>query len=495
MGPPLRMGFYDQNLKSYSPQRQNHAYKSISEQESLFGAKNEQNNTFGFESARHHPLRSCESQRSRAHVRGRSGRFEPSRHVRKTEVPPAVPSFGNPLPIKPSYPQGPAKKLKKKKRTQNLLGLTPKQEEHEPSSEDDEVDEEAQYSAVSHDQAPMQQQGQTAFLESSSDIAAWVEERKRRYPTKARAEENRERQRKLREEQEQRRNEQKEQQRKAQQDTRSLAKHQHKNIKTKSQDMASKAKLKIERLRSQLEKEERRAARAEAKVKKTDFVQQSSPAKSKKRKRGHSDVKSTDSKFDVSELNRLSTNPHSPDKVLHTKREIGQQAQDESKEQSVTNDYVKKEDKDNEPETLATLGPLTPTSQPGLSDPDAVPKLEKSPSPTHEIVNVLPAHPLDERVEDSATSNATSTSSSELSVSSSSSEDDNADEGSASDESSTTFNEEAPDTTTSNQTVPIKGLPSERVDRLVEQEQEEETKRTLAAIVNLGEQGLLDEPK
>jgi hypothetical protein len=61
----------------------------------------------------------------------------------KTQVAPAVPSFGIPLPLKPPAPLETGRKRKKKRR-HNQLGLTPKALEHESSEEEgNDIDEEA----------------------------------------------------------------------------------------------------------------------------------------------------------------------------------------------------------------------------------------------------------------------------------------------------------------------------------------------------------------
>jgi hypothetical protein len=61
-------------------------------------------------------------------------------------VPPAVPSFGLALPDKPPTVQNQTKKLRKKKRKHNQLGLTPMNEDHE-SSEEEDPDEESKLAA------------------------------------------------------------------------------------------------------------------------------------------------------------------------------------------------------------------------------------------------------------------------------------------------------------------------------------------------------------
>jgi hypothetical protein len=68
------------------------------------------------------------------------------------KAPPAVPSFGLPLPILPTPPtqnKGAVEPKKKKERTFNQLGLTPRKEEHESSEDEDDEDEESRLAAAS----------------------------------------------------------------------------------------------------------------------------------------------------------------------------------------------------------------------------------------------------------------------------------------------------------------------------------------------------------
>lgn len=113
---------------------------------------------------------------------------KPQSSVPRTPAPPAVPSFGNPLPSKPPPPADATRKPKKRKRKQNQLGLTPKTEEHESSEEEEDVDEESKLVRAGSGAAPLQvtYKGQTATLQSTSDIAAWIAERKKKFPTAAR---------------------------------------------------------------------------------------------------------------------------------------------------------------------------------------------------------------------------------------------------------------------------------------------------------------------
>lgn len=105
--------------------------------------------------------------------------------------------------------------------------------------------------------------GQTSTLQNSDDIASWLEERKKRFPTAARKAEKEERLRKSREEQE----EKKRAERLLERQKRTLEKDKQ-AIQQDKQDAAAKAKLKIEKLRKRLEKEERRIAKSEAKSQK-----------------------------------------------------------------------------------------------------------------------------------------------------------------------------------------------------------------------------------
>ncbi|KAL8712401.1 MAG: hypothetical protein Q9220_003249 [cf. Caloplaca sp. 1 TL-2023] len=186
---------------------------------------------------------------------------QPSNH--RTQVAPAVPSFGNPLPVKPPASLPEAKKpKKKKKRRVNQLGLTPKADEHVSSSEEEEdVDEELKFASAASAGAQLEitYRGNTSVLQSPSDIAAWIEERKKKFPTAARKAENQARLRKLKEERDAKWREQKAQQ--------AIERQQKalEHAETAKQDAAAKSKSKIEKLRQRLLKEERRIAKAEAK--------------------------------------------------------------------------------------------------------------------------------------------------------------------------------------------------------------------------------------
>ncbi|PGH00393.1 hypothetical protein GX51_05801 [Blastomyces parvus] len=199
-----------------------------------------------------------------------------------------VPSFGSSLPSKPPPSVDATKKHKKKKRKYNQLGLTPQTEEHESSEEEDDVDEETKLSqTVITGELKFSYKGQTATLQTPSDIAAWIEERKKKYPTRARVEERlkeaEEKKQVVKEAREakrakehalrQQKNADQEEARRLQKETRMKKekdKLDRKLLKEEQQqsldpaDAAARAKLKAEKLRRKLMKEEKRVARAEA---------------------------------------------------------------------------------------------------------------------------------------------------------------------------------------------------------------------------------------
>ncbi|KAL8768698.1 MAG: hypothetical protein Q9209_005116 [Squamulea sp. 1 TL-2023] len=184
---------------------------------------------------------------------------------RVTQVAPAVPSFGNPLPVKPPTPVIEAKKAKKKKKRRvNQLGLTPKTDEHVSSSEEEDVDEELKLATtVVAASLEFTYKGQTSTLHTSDEIASWLEERKKRFPTAARRAKNEERLQKLRDETEQKKQALKAE-RLLERQKRTLEKDKQ-AIQQDKADTAARAKLKVERLRQKLQKEERRIAKAESK--------------------------------------------------------------------------------------------------------------------------------------------------------------------------------------------------------------------------------------
>ncbi|CAO2656549.1 Nn.00g053520.m01.CDS01 [Neocucurbitaria sp. VM-36] len=107
----------------------------------------------------------------------------------KAAVPPAVPSFGFSLPtpsvVRPLTVSKGKGKNDTKKRKLNL-GLT----EHpmpEESSEDEEIDEEARYSAkLKGGGFAFEHNGEQISIQTAAEVAAWVKDRKKRFPTQKR---------------------------------------------------------------------------------------------------------------------------------------------------------------------------------------------------------------------------------------------------------------------------------------------------------------------
>lgn len=126
------------------------------------------------------------------HKRDHSSAFnKPQSTAPRTPAAPAVPSFGNPLPSKPPPAADATRKPKKRKRKHNQLGLTPKTEDHESSEEEEDADEESKLAQPGTGAASLQftYKGQTAKLQSAADIAAWIAERRKKFPTQARVDE------------------------------------------------------------------------------------------------------------------------------------------------------------------------------------------------------------------------------------------------------------------------------------------------------------------
>lgn len=228
----------------------------------------------------------------------------------RVPAPPPVPSFGNPLPSKPPAPVDGGRKPKKKKRRHNQLGLTPHTEEHESSEEEDDADEEAKLAqalAVQPDQLRFSYKGQTSTLKSSSDIAAWLKERRDRFPTRARIEaKNKEAAEKKRvaneakrqkdiavREQKERDEEERKQakRRRVEKEKEKLQGKGREEDNNDPKDAAMRAKMKAEKLRRRLIKEEKRIARAEANAEKarlmTEGVKEGANGDSRAESTGH----------------------------------------------------------------------------------------------------------------------------------------------------------------------------------------------------------------
>lgn len=155
MGPPIRMGFDAQrNVHQAQQQAQPTANRTNAYQHGSNGNDSpyRHSSPMGYPSGRHESPKIFPGQRGRGQKRGHEDAFSrPRNQNHRTQVAPAVPSFGSPLPLptKPPMLHESIRKPRKKKRKQNQLGLTPKAEEHESSEdEEDDADEEARLAAV-----------------------------------------------------------------------------------------------------------------------------------------------------------------------------------------------------------------------------------------------------------------------------------------------------------------------------------------------------------
>jgi hypothetical protein len=138
--------------------------------------------------------------RTRDQAFGNSNRGHPMKKpssAPKAQVAPSVPSFGAPLlPQKPQASTSLDGGLKQ--RAQPSLGLIPQphnshqDSDHEASEdeeEEEEVDEEATLSALQNGPLSFEFNGELSTLGSPADIAEWIAERRKRWPSKRRVEE------------------------------------------------------------------------------------------------------------------------------------------------------------------------------------------------------------------------------------------------------------------------------------------------------------------
>ena len=339
--------------------------------------------------------------------------------------------------------------------------------------------------------------GQISTLHSSSELAAWLAERKKRFPTKARAAEAAERkkqheetqriarqaakesQEKRRAEARERHQEQKAETKEKQQKQKAANKQKHDQL-LKLEDnqksigdkdaAALKARLKVEKLRKRLEKEEKRIAKAEAKASRATGEAKMSPdltslednvSQNKKRKR-------TDS-FSEPEQGKLKFEESF---IKEEPRELSQGTHTRSNE---TNPIlsVKEEPKENiiaatdptnpikqEPDTAQN--PLTPTSQPSIPDtnhpvhslelpgthpPSAAPNSSRANNGMTEDIDI-----------DESNDDSDSSLSEDSSDTSSSDEDDD----STSSEGSSSSSDDGPETATSKRDGPVRVPPPKR---------------------------------
>ncbi|KAI9846476.1 MAG: hypothetical protein M1837_003896 [Sclerophora amabilis] len=200
MGPPIRMGFEETKHLSGHQRPNSHSFNYV--------ASHNQSNAYNADvnSASNDYLSQRHRQRSSTHRPTKRFKNGVSTHKRsytdgvqhsaaaapRPKAAPAVPSFlSSSLPAKPLSVKDHRKE--KKKRHRNMLGLTPKSEEQQESEEED-IDEEAVLrESFCATEKPLEftYEGHTSTLQSAKEIAAWIEERKKNFPTKQRIEEKR----------------------------------------------------------------------------------------------------------------------------------------------------------------------------------------------------------------------------------------------------------------------------------------------------------------
>ncbi|KAL8635356.1 MAG: hypothetical protein Q9228_007142, partial [Teloschistes exilis] len=360
MGPPIRMGFGNENGRAPT----SYGFP----ENSMNSGQADPRSTFQEDSPFHHHQRGREPGPNSIQVRFRGGRGHHSsrgRHEsgnsfkessRLTQVAPAVPQFGNPIPGKPPNSEPLADQLeakmtkKKKKRRVNQLGLTPKAEEHVSSSEEE--DEEAILAATVEEGTNGQllqftYKGQTSTLQSSTDIASWIEERKKQFPTAARkAEKDAARQKMNREKQQVKMKEKR---------AAKLKEKQQRSLDREKQAAAEKAKLKVEKLRKRLEKEERRIAKAESETLKRSASPDINVDQSREAKRRR--IQPQDN-IDDSADSAMKVEPSTTNSV----REVVKNEQFADEAQASVSEVKDHRVASSIPD------PLTPTSQPALTE-------------------------------------------------------------------------------------------------------------------------------
>lgn len=108
----------------------------------------------------------------------------------KVAPPPVIPSFGFALPtLPPSQPSNrpQAGKREEQGKRKVHLGLTHNEEDELENSTEEDIDEEAAYASKGDFQgATFEYEGQNISLQTPAELAAWVKDRRKQYPTRKR---------------------------------------------------------------------------------------------------------------------------------------------------------------------------------------------------------------------------------------------------------------------------------------------------------------------
>ncbi|CAI7652496.1 unnamed protein product [Penicillium glandicola] len=303
---------------------------------------------------------------------------KPQSTAPRTPAAPAVPSFGNPLPSKPppAADSTANRKAKKRKRKHNQLGLTPHTEDHESSEEEVDEDEESKLAQSGSDAAPLQvsYKGKTSTLETPSDIAAWIAERRKKFPTQARVEEKK----KSMEEAKAAREAIRQQKQKAQQEKREDQQKQNEQ-KTETTDATTNAQRR-EKIRRNLEREEKRIQKAMAE---TEAARLRVEALQK-------EALSLNSDFDQDEDTGITTGHQHPAPVIKT-----------DPENTVPEPAIKTEPETAVPEETIKTEPHDPIPEPAQSAVPACHTTEAQGSPRFNLEHTMktehsPDHGLDD---------------------------------------------------------------------------------------------------
>ncbi|KAF2874885.1 hypothetical protein BDV95DRAFT_626487 [Massariosphaeria phaeospora] len=100
---------------------------------------------------------------------------------------PAVPSFGFTLPAVQTRNAPPATKSERKNKRPVNLGLTRLDSDQEPESAEEEVDEEAAFSAtIQGGGAVFEHEGESISLQTPGEVMAWIKDRRKNFPTQHR---------------------------------------------------------------------------------------------------------------------------------------------------------------------------------------------------------------------------------------------------------------------------------------------------------------------
>lgn len=319
--------------------------------------------------------------------------------------------------------------------------------------------------------------GRTSTLQSCDDIASWIEERKKRFPTAARKAENEERLQKLKEEREEKKRQASKAEKLLERQKKTLAKDKQ-ALENSKQEAAAKAKLRVEKLRQKLMKEERRVAKAEAKSLKrcaSPDAGEEHPPEAKRRR------SKSDATGDLGDDAQLPAETESLISVGRAEMARDNQlmepgAKGETYRSSLNTLATQGRLQDTDPPN-PILDPLTPTSQPALPDQEVKVenKLDPAASDTTVVSHGLLREPavrdhnaLDSSIKRNEEENGAtdSASSSEISLSSDDLSDDDADTSSSGSSSSSSDSDaEGPETTSSRRKGPRKIPPPKRASR------------------------------